>query len=534
MILVLVLFTALLTAFLNRASREGTLQNRVLSYVINKFLQLGYPIRSTDGGTTIPTCPYVYPNGQGNVGKFLNGEILGQKWRTEYGPIYRIWSGFTPEIVVSRPEDIQAVFRDSNMHLKGVNMNSGWLVGELLGKCLGLLNQNDWTRAKAAVIEPFHQQTAPNYIQLTEARVKRYIQRIENEKGQGGSMILEPAENLMFLPFWILGDILYGGLDELMERQLDELQKLRHELWKDSIAGGLARYSIGRFIPGARLRNLIRFKALWKDFNDQAYERAKALALPDAPPIVKMYGEIETGQISKLEFLHTMDEILFANLDVTIGNLSWNPVFLAAYPSVQKEIRQEIRQLREDQDDDEWKAYLSGTNTMLMASILETARLKPMASFSIPQAAPTQRVVGDYVIPAGTQFVVDTHGLNIGDANWGADRGEYHPRRFLGQNAVTWRYRFWRYGFGPRQCLGKHVADIMLKTIVAYLIENFQLAPLGKEGHDLGDWQKKPEIWISLAIQPIMPTKLKAQPGPNPQVGWGFGPGLGPTDGLWA
>ncbi|OQD95802.1 hypothetical protein PENVUL_c101G06755 [Penicillium vulpinum] len=264
-------------------------------------------------------------------------------------------------------------------------------------------------------------------------------------------MILEPAENLMFLPFWILGDILYGRLDEQMERYLDKLQKLRHELWKDGLAGGLARYSIGRLIPGARLKTLNTFKALWNDFNDQAYERAMKLGMPDAPPIVKMYRQIQTGQISKLEFLHTMDETLFANLDVTVGNLSWNPVFLAAYPSVQEEIRQEERRVRENLDDDEWKAYLSGTSTMLMASILETARLKPMASFSIPQATPTQRIVGDYIIPEGTQFVVDSHGLNIGDANRGAGRAKYHPRRFLNQNAVSRRYKFWRYGFGPRQ-----------------------------------------------------------------------------------
>ncbi|CAI7629499.1 unnamed protein product [Penicillium glandicola] len=410
---------------------------------------------------------------------------------------------------ISRPEDIQSVFRDSNMHLKGVNMNSGWVIGELLGNCLGLLNQNDWTRVKAAVVEPFHQQRAPSYVELIESRVKRYMQKIENENIQGGSMILEPAENLMFLPFWILGDILYGGLDEKMERQLDKLQKLRHELWKGGIAGGLARHSIGRFIPGERLRILNTFKPLWNDFNDQAYERARGLELLEAPPIVKMYKGIETGQLSKVEFLHTMDEILFANLDVTIGNLSWNPVFLAAYPKVQEKIRQEIRRIREDGGGEGWKAYISGTSTMLMASILETARLKPMASFSIPQAAPTQRIVGDYIIPAGTQFVVDSHGLNIGDANWGTDREEYHPQRFLGQNAVKWRYRFWRYGFGPRQCLGKHVADMILKTIVAYLIENYQLTPLGKEGHDLEDWQKKPGTWISLAIQPIICTRLR-------------------------
>lgn len=47
--------------------------------------------------------------------------------------------------------------------------------------------------------------------------------------------------------------------------------------------------------------------------------------------------------------------------------------------------------------------------TLLLALMLEFARLKPLAAFSIPQAAPTHRVVGGFLITTGTNFVVDIY-----------------------------------------------------------------------------------------------------------------------------
>lgn len=45
---------------------------------------------------------------------------------------------------------------------------------------------------------------------------------------------------------------------------------------------------------------------------------------------------------SEAEVLHALDEMLFDNLDVTIGGLSWNFVFLAADPDTQSRLRAEF------------------------------------------------------------------------------------------------------------------------------------------------------------------------------------------------
>lgn len=46
----------------------------------------------------MPTSPYQWPNGQGDVAKFLEGEENSNEWAKSYGRTYRIWSGMKPEV----------------------------------------------------------------------------------------------------------------------------------------------------------------------------------------------------------------------------------------------------------------------------------------------------------------------------------------------------------------------------------------------------------------------------------------------------
>lgn len=66
--------------------------------VVKIYLCWWYPIKDQTGSRPLPTCPYSWPNGQGNVGKFLEGIENREIWDREYGQIYRIWSGMKSEV----------------------------------------------------------------------------------------------------------------------------------------------------------------------------------------------------------------------------------------------------------------------------------------------------------------------------------------------------------------------------------------------------------------------------------------------------
>ncbi|EKG22638.1 Cytochrome P450 [Macrophomina phaseolina MS6] len=291
---------------------------------------------------------------------------------------------------------------------------------------------------------------------------------------------------MKMLPFFVVADIIYGKLSPEMTRELRELAPVREELFLHVIKGGISRFWWSQYLPTRANALLAEFRAKWRTFNDNAFERAKTLG-PDVP-ILAMYEAERSGQISMEQLLQTLDESLYANLDVTTGALSWNLVFFAAYPDVQAKVRAEAASHAGGMD-----AYLLSSSSYLAACISESSRLRPLAAFSVPQSAPTDRVVDGYLIPAGTNFVVDSYALNVRHGFWGPDAKEYRPERWLELSASDLRYHFWRFGFGPRQCMGKYLADIMLRTLMVELLRDYRLDLLDKDQ----DWSVDPNSWIT-------------------------------------
>jgi cytochrome P450 len=323
---------------------------------------------------------------------------------------------------------------------------------------------------------------------ITDAHFAHLLQQ---EGGRLSKGRINPVEDLRILPFWIVADVLYGELSVEMKSKLEGLIGVREVLFGHVIQGGLARFAISKYFPTKTNKELRDFKRRWAEFNELALAGCKK---EDALG-VQMYDAMKRGSLSREHMLQTLDEMLFANLDVTIGGISWNLLFLAENEKFQGEVREEIKLARQRN----WVEYLASSSTLLSAGILESARLKPLAPFSVPQSAPTDRIVGGFLVPAGTNFIVDSYALNVRRSFWGDDKEQYRPWRFMGKKASEIRYQYWRFGFGPRQCLGKRTADLILRILLAHLIENYRLG-LDEKSR----WDKNPTTWITHPNTDIM------------------------------
>jgi cytochrome P450 len=339
------------------------------------------------------------------------------------------------------------------------------------------------------------------------ARTSRHFAHLQDPSSPSSltsHSLIDAAQDLKMLPFWTVADILYGALTPTMESQLAALAPLREGLFQHFLRGGVTRYAWSRHLPSAANRGLSEFKTRWAAFNRRvARERAAA---GSAAPIVAYYRAVEEGAIGEEAILQTLDEALFANLDVTLGGISWNLVFLAANAGVQARLREEVAAEREKvarhgdggggggENGLLLESYILRSDTYLAACISESSRLRPLAAFSVPQAAPTARVVGGFYFPAGTNFIVDSYALNQRHERWGRDADKYRPERFLEKGSVKEsRYNFWRFGFGPRQCMGKFVADYMIRVLLVHLVDNYELGMLDKDKK----WERDPQNWIN-------------------------------------
>ncbi|KAH6671652.1 cytochrome P450 [Halenospora varia] len=413
--------------------------------------------------------------------------------------------------VLTRPKQVQAVFKDSNLHLKGENFNQGWLCGQILGKCLGILNLDNWTRVRAVCVDIFQHNKSSSHIPFIRERTEKQFEMLQSTKPiNNKQMTIQPSEDLKILTFQIFCDIIYRDLTEMMEVELRELLKLRESIWLEVTKGGFCRFSISQYLPTSTNRKLQKFKRNWENFNDRANQRAINLGLGNETPIVLLYSALEEGRMFKTEVLHTLDELLFENLDVSLGALAWNVIFLAGHPETQEELRNEIAQVKNEETSDSWVAYVLGTSNLIQACILESARLKPIVLFTTVQAIPSPRVVDGFIMPAGTHFLVDTHELNVSDPYWGKDSTLYRPKRFLEtRNPTSERYRYFRFGFGPRNCLGKYVIDVVLKIATAHIVENFQVSLVTGENLALDGSESQKNKFLDLPTHKII---LKERP----------------------
>lgn len=376
-------------------------------------------------------------------------------------------------------------------------------MSQILGQCVGLLSGNSWRNLRSVSERAFSRSASTGYVSLVKDRITSHVKELQSSKtlSQG---LLDPAGDLKLLPFFVVADVIYGKLSPELESKLRDIAPKREALFKHVISGGLARFAFSKHLPTEANRALAEFRTEWHAFNKLAYEFA--VSSDSNVPIIDLYAAADKGDITHEQMYQTLDEMLYANLDVTLGGISWNVVFLAANQDVQSRLRDEVANNRNDSSSEtspgpahkKLDTYLLSSSTFLAACVLESARLRPLAAFSVPQSAPTTRIIDGFVVPAGTSYVIDSYALNIRNPFWGEDSETYRPDRFIESRKgmlTEMRYNYWRYGFGPRQCMGKYLADLVIRMLLVELVERFELE-LRKEDV-AGKWERDRETWIN-------------------------------------
>jgi gliotoxin/aspirochlorine/mycotoxins biosynthesis cytochrome P450 monooxygenase len=209
--------------------------------------------------------------------------------------------------VVTRAEDIKIIFNDSDRHIKAKNNDSGWLMGEVLGQCVGLLSQAEWSHLRARVELPFLHKQVLHFLPTIQKQTKAFYSELLKRKaaafpivkvGEGSVVTIDAAQDTKMLPFFLVATLLYG--DALSSDLIQELEGLipdRERLFQHVVRGGLGRFWWSAYLPMEANKLLKRFQSTWLAFNRSAYKRAKERGLN--VPIVSLWEQMESGQIDE-------------------------------------------------------------------------------------------------------------------------------------------------------------------------------------------------------------------------------------------
>ncbi|XP_021863917.1 cytochrome P450 CYP94D108-like [Spinacia oleracea] len=216
----------------------------------------------------------------------------------------------------------------------------------------------------------------------------------------------------------------------------------------------------------------------------------------------RFISSTEEISVLKHEFNFLRDVVIsfiLAGRDTTSSGLSWFFWLLSNNPDVLKKIRSEVGEVRarvgkkvgDTYDFDDLKEM-----NYLHAALSETLRLYP------PVSMDARSCLEDDVFPDGTEvkkdwFVIyNTYAMGRMESIWGKDCFVFQPERWIDENGLYKPENPFRYPVfhaGPRICLGKEMAYLQMKSIVACVVEQFDVDVVGKE--------KCPEYLLSVTLR---------------------------------
>ncbi|KAG4959316.1 hypothetical protein AAZX31_13G103200 [Glycine max] len=171
---------------------------------------------------------------------------------------------------------------------------------------------------------------------------------------------------------------------------------------------------------------------------------------------------------------------ILAGRDTTSAALTWFFWLISKHPKVEEEVVKEVME-----KDAAYTHVYDEVKDMVYthAALCESMRLYP------PVPVDTKEAGEDDVLPDGTEVkrgwrvAYHIYAMGRSEKIWGADWGEFRPERWLSRDEVEGRWKFEGvdaftypvFQAGPRVCLGREMAFLQMKRLVAGIIKSFKV-----------------------------------------------------------
>uniref|UniRef100_M8AP57 Cytochrome P450 86A1 n=1 Tax=Aegilops tauschii TaxID=37682 RepID=M8AP57_AEGTA len=206
----------------------------------------------------------------------------------------------------------------------------------------------------------------------------------------------------------------------------------------------------------------------------------------------KLMRRLNIGPERKLKAAHKDDmfnaltiSYMIAARDTVGTALTWIFYNLSQNPNIVSIIRNELspiasRKVAANPDamvifePDETKSLV-----YLRAVLYETLRLYPPAPLERKMVAASDIMPSGHEVHAGDTILISLHSMGRMEGIWGKDCLNYNPNRWLSEDGNELRYvpshKFLAFSSGPRMCLGKDIAVMQMKTVIASTLWNFDV-----------------------------------------------------------
>ena len=163
--------------------------------------------------------------------------------------------------------------------------------------------------------------------------------------------------------------------------------------------------------------------------------------------------------------------LLLAGHDTTASALAWTWHLLAEHGDARARLHAELETTLSGRSP---TAEERGKLPWLTALLQESMRLYPPI-WIIPRHVAADDEIGGYRVQAGATIMICTYFTHRHPAVWNEPES-FQPERFLEAQPRAQRASFNPFGYGPRTCIGNHLAMLEMQLAIATLAQRFELS----------------------------------------------------------
>ncbi|KAJ6965495.1 cytochrome P450 94B3 [Populus alba x Populus x berolinensis] len=171
---------------------------------------------------------------------------------------------------------------------------------------------------------------------------------------------------------------------------------------------------------------------------------------------------------------------IMAGRDTTSAAMTWLFWLLSCHPDIEKEVVNETRLVMERMLDYDSLKELN----LLKACLCESMRLYPPIAWDSKHAVVSDLLPDNTPVRAGDRVTYFPYGMGRMEALWGEDCFKFKPDRWFVESndrrelQEVCPCKFPIFQAGPRVCLGKEMAFIQMKYVMASILDRFKIIPL--------------------------------------------------------
>ncbi|XP_071079602.1 1,25-dihydroxyvitamin D(3) 24-hydroxylase, mitochondrial-like [Haliotis cracherodii] len=446
-------------------------------------------------------------------------------------PEYIRRPGKAHEIISSRHQELGPIFREKNGVYDSVFMTDVEALGDFLrqegkypmrpkiqvwdqyrkdsGEADGVLTADgqEWQRMRSVVDKPMMKiKTVESYADSFNIVAAEFLDRLASIRGPDG--VVENIDVELFN--WSLESIctlLYnkrmGCLTDNRSPDSEQFVKAVRSMLETTIEIAVFPPWLAKIIRPSKYRE---FTHSW----DTIFRVARQCV--DEAMVKLKSKTVDQEEVGFLEYLLLKDTIstkeIYANVtelntgavDTTSNTIQFILYEIAKNPDVQKKLREEL-ELSVPHVEMPTPAHLRSM-PYLKAVIKETLRLYPVGSF-VGRVVPDDIVVMGYQVPKGKMIASSLYVTGRLPSMYD-DPLTFRPERWMRESRKDGEkpsaFSHLPFGFGPRMCIGRRVAELEIQLLISQMLQRFDLVQCN---------QPPPDLLQFVVTRPKDPVKVK-------------------------